>query len=86
MIYTGRGAACLPVQQANLKKAKICSFTSFHDVYKLEATVVHPIALMQQWRFKFDTEGVEAMRQTLKAQAAEVKLKFVEILDQKLRA
>ena len=83
--YAARDVICLPLLVPVLKDALATSRVrpnyTLWDLFKLEMSVLRPIALMQWHGFGFDELGAKGLRETLVEEAEALKTVFLESLD-----
>lgn len=83
--YAARDVICLPLLVPVLKDALMTSRVrpdyTLWDLFKLEMSVLRPIALMQWHGFGFDELGAKELRETLVEGSEALKTVFLEALD-----
>jgi hypothetical protein len=88
--YSARDAVCLPWIRtsllAKLKAAKFVPSVSLNDVFQLEMKALRPITMMQWHGFGFDVVKAHALKLSLQQRAGELKLAFLEALDEAIKA
>lgn len=88
--YAAKDVVCLPplakVLSTALVNSKVKDGFTLWDLFVIEMKVLKPIAFMQWHGFGFDCEGAEVLRKELLTEADELKLLFLESLDQAIRA
>lgn len=88
--YAARDVICLPllvpVLQNALETSQVRSGYTLWDLFRLEMSVLRPIASMQWNGFGFDQLAALELRETLNREAEDLKLVFLEQLDQEIRA
>lgn len=89
--YAARDVICLPLLVPVLKgKLLQCVVKrdpdyTLWDLFKLEMSVLRPIALMQWHGFGFDELGAKELRETLVEEAEALKTVFLETLDAEIK-
>ena len=88
--YAARDVICLPllvpVLRNALETSQVRSGYTLWDLFRLEMSVLRPIASMQWNGFGFDQRAALELRETLNREAEDLKLVFLEQLDQEIRA
>lgn len=83
--YAARDVICLPLLVPVLKDALATSRVkpdyTLWDLFKLEMSVLRPIALMQWHGFEFDKLGAKELREVLVEESEALKTVFLEALD-----
>lgn len=83
--YAARDVICLPLLVPVLKDALATSRVrpdyTLWDLFKLEMSVLRPIALMQWHGFGFDELGAKELREVLVEESEALKTVFLEALD-----
>jgi len=87
--YAARDVVCLPWIQisllAKLKAARFVPTVSLNDVFQLEMKALRPITMMQWHGFGFDVVKAHALKLALQERAGELKLAFLEALDEAIK-
>ena len=88
--YAARDVVCLPWIQisllAKLKGSRLVPTVSLNDVFQLEMKALRPITMMQWHGFGFDVVKAHALKLALQERAGELKLAFLEALDEAIKA
>lgn len=91
-VYAARDALCLGWLRETLEAALLGSKVpalrrevTLYEVFKLEMSVLRPIALMQWHGFGFNAAGAAALRQALETKAEGLKAAFLEVLDAEIQ-
>lgn len=83
--YAARDVICLPLLVPVLRQALVTSRVrpdyTLWDLFKLEMSVLRPIALMQWHGFGFDELGAKELREVLVEESEALKTVFLEALD-----
>lgn len=83
--YAARDVICLPllvpVLKAALETSRVRPDYTLWDLFKLEMSVLRPIALMQWHGFGFDELGAKELREVLVEESEALKTVFLEALD-----
>jgi DNA polymerase I-like protein with 3'-5' exonuclease and polymerase domains len=85
LYYAARDVICLPFLTEPLMEALKGSRTrddfTLWDLFKIEMSVLRPIAMMQWYGFGFDKEGAEKLHKKLEEEAEILQSTFLELLD-----
>lgn len=88
--YAARDVICLPllvpILTEALQQSRLRAGYTLWDLFRLEMSVLRPIASMQWNGFGFDQRAALELRETLNQEAEDLKLVFLEQLDQEIRA
>lgn len=83
--YAARDVICLPllvpVLRQALESSRVRPDYTLWDLFKLEMSVLRPIALMQWHGFGFDELGAKELREVLVEESEALKTVFLEALD-----
>lgn len=83
--YAARDVICLPllvpVLKTALKTSRVRPDYTLWELFKLEMSVLRPIALMQWHGFGFDELGAKELREVLVEESEALKTVFLEALD-----
>jgi DNA polymerase-1 len=87
--YAARDVICLPllvpVLKAALETSRVKPNYTLWDLFRLEMSVLRPIALMQWHGFGFDELGAKELREVLVEESEALKTVFLESLDSDIK-
>lgn len=89
LIYAARDAIALthiqPILYKDLQEAKISEAVTLLDVFKLEMQCLSIISKMQLNGSPFDIEAASALKEALEKEELELKMAFIQNLDEEIR-